>query len=548
MLHSIKIIFRIVNQIGFFRVLQIAYIYYFEPFHMKFLKFFNKIIINIKRFQKKITARKELARWKLRKSEIIQSNANFVRIEEIGLTEDGLNSVREKLKTTKQIVLASIDQDGYFLSYFGHINGLPCVSEEKFMPRKRFSINLIAIDGVVGVKKGYNGCASSFLRELEALNSLHKNGCNVPAILDLDFDNLSMTISYIPGAILREELALKGALVRDRDVNNNPEFTSLSSEARKQKRISEGKKYLYDVISQHFVENIYKQISKIHSIGFLINDIKYGNVVIGKNSGNPFLLDFESSDNVSVFGHRTFRLLIDNDIEQFNLHFGMNKLTYQMCEKIIYNKKYPFPNKWYAPSYFGYGLRIGSLWNPEVGWGRWHYILKNNLPNLDGKRILDLGANNGFISLQLLRCGASEVFGFEIDPDAIEQGMFVKSMFEWSDNRTYQFRYIQSSMIDLISMDLGKFDLVIALCSIYYLDDNEITELIGHISNITDCFIVQANIADDIGRSNQHTTEKASVNYLKIALQKNGFQNVKIIAPKNYNRPLLIGRKEKQQY
>ncbi len=68
--------------------------------------------------------------------------------------------------------------------------------------------------------------------------------------------------------------------------------------------------------------------------------------------------------------------------------------------------------------------------------------------------MLDLGANNGFNSLQLLRNGAKEAIAFEIESEAIEQGIFLKSAYEWSDLQQYNFRYINSNMADLVTMDL----------------------------------------------------------------------------------------------
>ena len=35
--------------------------------------------------------------------------------------------------------------------------------------------------------------------------------------LDIDFENLALTFSYILGPVLREELAKRGAALRDRD-------------------------------------------------------------------------------------------------------------------------------------------------------------------------------------------------------------------------------------------------------------------------------------------------------------------------------------------
>ena len=151
-------------------------------------------------------------------------------------------------------------------------------------------------------------------------------------------------------------------------------------------------------------------------------------------------------------------------------------------------------SNWYAPAYFGSGLRIGPIWSVHSGYGRWHYILKSNLPIQDSSRILDLGTNNGFYAMELLRRGAVEVIGVEPDETRVAQAQFVRAAFEWADNRTYNFRILHANMADVVSMDLGRFDMVIALCSIYYLEDDDISRVIRHVSGITDCFVWQCDL------------------------------------------------------
>jgi len=535
----------IVSQIGMRQLVRVGYIYFFEPQIMKVIPLYASLMKKTRTMWKILNIKRDLAYWNSRKSEIISRSTNVMDIAELGLNENGQNLLKEQLKATNQVVIAKIDQDGFFLSLFGQIEGIPCVDEAYFIPRLRSCLNLVTVDRKVGVKKDYKGRVISFIREIEALHALRKAGCNVPSILDVDFENCSLTISYIPGTVLREQLALRGATLRDRDVDENPHFIPLSPEARALKKIKEGKRYLREVVSQDFIEKLFDQVVKIHSAGFIIRDIKYGNVIVEKKTGNPYLIDFESSTNFTGKAYSAFRQLRDYDIEKFNIHFGTDKPTYQGLRRKMVNQEFISPEKWYSPWYIGSGLRVGALWDPESGWGRWHYILKDNLPNLMGKRVLDLGANNGFNSLQILRSGAREVIGFEIDPNYIQQGQFLKSAMEWSDNRKYDFRYIQSSMVELKSMDLGHFDLVMALCSLYYLDDDEISGLIRHVSTTTDCFIVQCNSKYDIGRDFSHTYEKASVEFMKRALEENGFPDVRLVAPRHYSRPLLIGGKTK---
>jgi SAM-dependent methyltransferase len=189
------------------------------------------------------------------------------------------------------------------------------------------------------------------------------------------------------------------------------------------------------------------------------------------------------------------------------------------------------------------GLRFGRIWSTDVGYGRWRYILRDNLPILRGARVLDLGANNGFNAIQMMRSGAGEVIAVENDDIAVAQGQVVRELFEWADNRQYPLHYVCDSMAQLAQLDLGTFDLVTALCSIYYLDDSEIAAVVDHVSTIADTLVLQCNTDRRIGRSDVRTYEKASVEYAIDVLHRNGFPFTQVTAPRGYSRPLVIGRR-----
>jgi SAM-dependent methyltransferase len=189
------------------------------------------------------------------------------------------------------------------------------------------------------------------------------------------------------------------------------------------------------------------------------------------------------------------------------------------------------------------GLRFGRIWSTDVGYGRWRYILRDNLPILRGARVLDLGANNGFNAIQMMRSGAEEVVAVENDDIAVAQGELVRELFEWADNRPYPLRYVCNSMAELAQLDLGTFELVTALCSIYYLDDSEINAVVDHVRTISDTLVLQCNTDRRIRRSDVRTYEKASVEYATGVLHRNGFPFIQVTAPRGYSRPLVSGRR-----
>jgi hypothetical protein len=93
------------------------------------------------------------------------------------------------------------------------------------------------------------------------------------------------------------------------------------------------------------------------------------------------------------------------------------------------------------------------------------------------------------------------------------------------------------------TFELGTFDFVTALCSIYYLEDDDIASVIRYVSSISDTFVLQCNLDRRIARSDPRTFEKASLEYAEKVLAANGFPSLTTIAPPGYSRPLVIGRR-----
>ena len=266
--------------------------------------------------------------WQVHKQELLKAGAAgyILTVECLGLQEERLETLKEELEESREVVIADIDQDGLLLSRYGSIPGAVATAPESFMERKRLALEVVATGDQIGVKKYYRGDKACFLNELECLHTL-AGRCNTPAILDVGFANLTLTFSYIPGVVLREELSRRGARLLNRDVDGNPDFMHLTREDRRLKCIEEGKRVLYDCVDPAQVDDIFTEIKRAHKAGVCICDVKYGNIIFERDSREPYLIDFDRSHYHGHSHGLRWEVERDGDIEQFNLCFNTEKLT-----------------------------------------------------------------------------------------------------------------------------------------------------------------------------------------------------------------------------
>jgi RIO-like serine/threonine protein kinase len=137
------------------------------------------------------------------------------------------------------------------------------------------------------------------------------------------------------GSVLRQKLVERGAILLDRDVRNNPDFANLGRKQRMLKRIHNGKRVLSEVVNEAFIETLFTEVTKIHACAFIYGDIQYGNIIIEKQTGRPYLLDFDRARYYPGLDKGSFRILCDQDVEKFNLYFNTEKPTYKRRKKQI---------------------------------------------------------------------------------------------------------------------------------------------------------------------------------------------------------------------
>ena len=462
-----------------------------------------------------------------------------VQLNELGLAEDTNKNVKSARHECDEVILGEFDHYGRLMSSFGPINGMTCISAEQAEPRRRAHLWLVMTPKGIGVRKLFLGAQAKrrFLRELWALEILRGTEARVPEVMAIDVSELTLTTTFI-GVDLEQVLTTKGARLTGAEIrerlDKSPTDLDIFNEY-----IKEGSKFIAK-LPPSFVESIYQQIRIAHQHGVRLYDIKYGNVAVHYKTGLVYLIDFDAAIPSKKPQSIAFLVERDRDTAKFNVAFGTNYLTHKRIRDTLRKRAFPAADKLYASTYIGHGLHIGPLWDRATGFGRWHFLLKNKLRLPKGSRILSLGVNNASIELHLLRAGAAEVIAYERDENYAAQGRFLAAACEWSDNQKYRLHYELADMQEAGNAE-GKFDCALALCSLYYLPEEEMRKVARAVAKLSPLFLLQCNIREEIGREDPDQYRRASVEFTVDLLRDAGFTSITVTAPKGYSRPLVLG-------
>lgn len=227
--------------------------------------------------------------------------------------DERLASSREK---DRELVIGDFDMDGGLLPRFGNLAGAPIIGAAEFMPRTDAKVVLVDLNGRLGVRKEFGGRVARFVQELEALLHLEDRGCPVPRVMNVDWDAHSLTETFVPGHVVRELLAEAGANIRDRDVNGSF-WTS-----RHKTRVRTGRKYLSQIMSKAQVEAVAAGLAAIHSAGFVLEDVKFGNIILKAKTGEPVFIDLERALPIDSLPRKLADHLRQVDLRKFREHFG----------------------------------------------------------------------------------------------------------------------------------------------------------------------------------------------------------------------------------
>jgi SAM-dependent methyltransferase len=226
----------------------------------------------------------------------------------------------------------------------------------------------------------------------------------------------------------------------------------------------------------------------------------------------------------------------DEDRRAFNRQFGAGLLTESEARRALKELKSHVPSGYrdYAPIDFGGGLTVGQIASTDSGTGRWDFFNERVVaPLVAGKRVLDLGSNNGSLPLMMLRAGAREVIAVEFTPAIADFARLNARILAWRDMRAYDIHVLTGDMRLFLTEDLGRFDVVTAFCSLYYLPEEDMARIIWKAASMNAVLILQANEAID--------NLPAKTLDLHRLMRANGYTDVAIHTPDGFARPLLVG-------
>jgi SAM-dependent methyltransferase len=237
------------------------------------------------------------------------------------------------------------------------------------------------------------------------------------------------------------------------------------------------------------------------------------------------------------FGSVGYIAARDLDRREFNRIFNAAILTETSARELLEELKANVPPGYrdYAPIDFGCGLTVGQIASTDSGTGRWEFFNRHIVgPLVAGKRVLDLGSNNGSLPLMMLRAGARQVVAVEYTDAIADFARLNARILAWRDVRSYDIDIVTGDMRVFLTKDLGTFDVVTAFCSLYYLPEEDMARIIRKAAAMDAVLILQANEGIESGLPGKTLD-------LHRLMRDNGYPEISVHTPGGFSRPLLVG-------
>ena len=433
--------------------------------------------------------------------------------------------------------LGRIDADGRLSSPFGTLPGFDPIDSEGFLRRRRYDLDLLLTADGLAVRKDYRGDRRALEREWLALSHLEDHA-NVPAVLAVDEAACRLTRTFLAGETVNDLLVAQGARLRLAQTRDDPELARLDEAARLAAVLARGTERLGDCLGAEFPGRLEQQVDAIHRRGVTGFSLTFGNVMVSPEGEVPWLFDFDNATVHAAPAGIEFALERDRDRRLLARLYSLDLVTEASARRSLASD---FPSS-YAPVDLGRGIASRGFWSVDSGTGRWEFLNGPALGELvPGKRILDLGSHNCVLPLLMLRAGARQVVAVERSAEVAASARRLQKLFEWRDLTAYDLDLRRTDMRSFLDADWGSFDIVSAFCSLYYLEEEEMAQVVRRAAELAPVMVLQAK-SDTRPKAAANKAEKSAPEFLGRLLAENGFPHIRTIAPAGYSRPLLIGR------
>jgi predicted nicotinamide N-methyase len=236
-------------------------------------------------------------------------------------------------------------------------------------------------------------------------------------------------------------------------------------------------------------------------------------------------------------GSMSYLATRDLDRREFNRTCNASVLTEESARQALQELQARLPEGYRDhPSVdFGSGVTVGQIASADSGPGRRECFNQQIVaPLVTAKRVLDLGSNDGSLPLLMARAGARAVVAIEYMPALAELTRLNARILAWRDVRSYDIRILTGDMRMFLTDGLGRFDVVTAFCSPYYLPEEDMARVIREAASMNAVLILQAN--DGIGSALPGGTLD-----LHRLMRDNGYPEIAVHTPSGVSRPLLVG-------
>ncbi len=415
------------------------------------------------------------------------------------------------------------------------------------MSRYRYDLDLVSHREGPLVRKDYRGRSLPCKREARALERLGGR-VNAPFLVFSDPRSHRIFKRFVPGQTLREILVERGARILTEQTCDEVVLAGLEPLARLEAIWQRGRETLMSMAAvgsfegsgRAFIHRLEQEMDRIHRLGVTGFSLTFGNVVVHEDGGDPWFIDFDSAQTSDDLSSTSFRMRRDRDRRWFDRIYGAELMTEKGARQSLSQSLATS----YSPVDFGWGLTTRGFWSTDSGSGRWVRWNRDIMAeSIRGRRVLDLGSHNAVMPLMMLRSGARQVTAVERDPKALEVARGLLEIAKWHDMADYRLDLRQAEILEFVRTHDGEYDVATALCSLYYLPEDEMREVVRRLSRQVPRMILQAKTDTAVGAADDKA-RKSSLEFSRSLLHENGFPEVEVFTARGWSRPILIGRRE----